>query len=93
MYVRYYDHKADKSEAQNAEVFSKWETFTSPLGKAKKKISFKDVVDYSDLVRLEINHRKNLNSQFSIEKIKAKKMCLNVSQLLQNLMFLMKFIF
>lgn len=71
MYVRYYDAEVD----EGAEIFSKWETFTSPLGKTKKEISFKDVVAYSGLVRLEINHRKSLNSQFSIEKIKAKKKC------------------
>ena len=64
MYVRYYDNKSDKGELQSAEIFSKWQSFSSYF----EKITFKEIVDYTGLVKLEVKHSKNFGCSFFTKK-------------------------
>lgn len=69
MYVRYYDNKSDNIESQSAEIFSKWQSFSSLLKKEdEKNITFKEIVDYTGLVKLEIRHSRNFGYRFCTEK-------------------------
>lgn len=66
MYIRYYEEKDSQTEAKSLELFTKWESFPSPLD--EHGMTFKDVVEFTGKVTLEIAHSGNLIDQFSIQK-------------------------
>ena len=66
MYVRYYEEKDSQTELQTSELFTKWENFTSSFG--SKDITFKQVVEFTGKVILDIAHGGNRIHQFSIQK-------------------------